>query len=89
MAEITFTKHLERFLSAPRQRAVGGSVRVVLRNVFEVNPELRGYVLDDQDRLRKHIIVFIDGRMIRDRKGLSDSVEECSQVYVMQALSGG
>ncbi len=89
MAEIIFTKHLERFLSVPRRSAAGGTVREVLRKVFEDNSELQGYVLDDQGRLRKHVTVFIDGRMIRDRSGLSDVVDETSQVYVMQALSGG
>ncbi len=89
MAEIIFTKHLERFLSAPPRSAAGGTVRAVLGSVFEDNPDLQGYVLDDQGRLRKHVTVFIDGRMIRDRNGLSDVVDETSQVYVMQALSGG
>ncbi len=89
MAEITFTKHLERFLSVPPRSAAGGTVRAVLGNVFEDHPDLQGYVLDDQGRLRKHVTVFIDGRMIRDRNGLSDIVNETSQVYVMQALSGG
>ena len=89
MAEVTFTKHLERFLSVPRRSAAGGTVGAVLRKVFEDNSELQGYVLDDQGRLRKHVTVFIDGRMICDRNGLSDRVEEGSQVYVMQALSGG
>ncbi len=89
MAEIIFTKHLERFLSAPPRSAAGGTVGAVLGSVFEDNPDLQGYVLDDQGRLRKHVTVFIDGRMIRDRNGLSDVVDETSQVYVMQALSGG
>ncbi len=89
MAEITFTKQLERFLAVPSRSAAGGTVRAVFRSVFEDNPDLQGYVLDDQGRLRKHVTVFIDGRMIRDRNGLSDIVNETSQVYVMQALSGG
>jgi hypothetical protein len=46
-------------------------------------------VLDDQSGLRKHVTVFVDGRMIRDRGRLSDPVAETSTVYVFQALSGG
>ena len=89
MAEITFTKHLERFLSVPPRSAAGDTVRAVLGNVFEDNPNLQGYVLDDRGRLRKHVTVFVDGQMIRDRDELSDIVGETSQIYVMQALSGG
>jgi hypothetical protein len=33
--------------------------------------------------------IFVDGRMIRDRAGLTDAVTETSTVYVFQALSGG
>ena len=31
-----------------------------LEQVFAENPLLRGYLLDDQSRLRKHVIVFVD-----------------------------
>ncbi len=89
MPQVKFTQHLERHLAAPPVDVPGGTVREVLDNVFGQNPQLRGYVLDDQGRLRKHVVVFLDGRQIADRSGLSDSVEPSSEVLVMQALSGG
>jgi hypothetical protein len=46
-------------------------------------------VLDDQAALRKHVAVFVDGAMIRDRTRLSDAVGAASTVHVFQALSGG
>jgi len=46
-------------------------------------------VLDDQAGLRKHMTIFVDGRMIHDRARLTDAVSESSTVYVFQALSGG
>lgn len=60
-----------------------------LQAVFVENPVLRGYVLDDQGRLRKHVAVFVDGVQISDRVHLSDPVREDSDIFVMQALSGG
>ena len=56
---------------------------------FRDNPRARGYVLDDQGALRKHMVVFIDGEMIRDRVCLTDAVGADSEIYIMQALSGG
>ena len=50
---------------------------------------LRGYVLDDQGHLRRHVQVFVDAAMVADRAGLSDPVGDASEVFVMQALSGG
>jgi hypothetical protein len=46
-------------------------------------------VLDDQGRLRQHVNIFIDGVMIKDRTSLSDPFRENSEIYIMQALSGG
>jgi sulfur-carrier protein len=61
----------------------------VLEAVFADNPQARGYVFDDQAALRKHMTVFVDGRSIRDRVHLSDTVTESSTIHVFQALSGG
>jgi molybdopterin synthase sulfur carrier subunit len=46
-------------------------------------------VLDDQAALRRHMTIFVDGRMIRDRTRLADAVTDTSTIYVFQALSGG
>jgi hypothetical protein len=46
-------------------------------------------VLDERGVLRKHMTIFVDGRQLADRDGLSDRVEPRSEIYVMQALSGG
>lgn len=89
MATIVFTRNLQRHVECPPSHAEGSTVRQVLEAVFAGNPRARGYILDDQGRLRKHVVVFIDGRMIADRTELSDPVQSSSEVYVMQALSGG
>jgi sulfur-carrier protein len=64
-------------------------VREVLEGVFADNPRLRGYIVDERGALRRHMIVFVDGRQISDRERLSDRVGPRSEIYVMQALSGG
>jgi sulfur-carrier protein len=89
VAEVTFTPNLARHVDSPRSEAPGATVREVLDRVFADHPRLRGYVVDEQGALRKHMIIFIDGRQIADRARLSDPVEPRSELYVMQALSGG
>ena len=89
MARIVFTANIQRHVACPEAEAAGRTVREVLENVFAENPQARGYVLDDQAALRKHVTVFVDGAMIRDRARLSDAVGATSTVYVFQALSGG
>ena len=89
MAEVKFTPNLERHLSGPPVEVEAETVAEALRRVFDCNPRLRGYVLDDQGRLRKQIVVFINCTLIEDRARLSDPIEPASELYVMQALSGG
>jgi hypothetical protein len=89
MAHVTFTANIQRHVACPPGEAAGGTVRAVLDAVFAGNPRARGYVLDDQGALRHHMLVFVDGGQLRDRVSLSDPVGPQSEVYVMQALSGG
>lgn len=89
MPSVHFTVNIQRHLSCPTTRVEGETVRQVLDAVFAENPRARGYVLDDQGALRKHMNVFVDGEQIHDPTHLSDAVSEDAEVYVMQALSGG
>jgi len=89
MARIVFTPNLQRHVECPPADAPGQTLRTVLDAVFAANPRARGYVLDEQGALRKHMIVFINCEQVRDRIDLSDPVPADGEVYVMQALSGG
>jgi molybdopterin converting factor small subunit len=89
MATVVFTPNIQRHVECPQAQAAGATVREVLERVFAENPQARRYVLDDQAALRRHMTIFVDGRMIRDRARLSDAVRADSTIYVFQALSGG
>ncbi len=89
MARVVFTKNLQRHVPCPPTEASGQSVREVLEQVFSDNSQLRLYIVDERGALRKHMTIFVDGDLITDRCNLSDAVGLDSEIYVMQALSGG
>jgi hypothetical protein len=89
MPTVTFASALQRHVACPPAEVSGATVREALDAAFQINARMRGYVLDDQSALRKHMTIFIDGRPISDRARQSDSVTDNSQIYVVQALSGG
>lgn len=89
MATVSFTDNLKRHVDCPPKDVRAAPVRDALRQVFDENPRLGSYILDDQDRLRRHVAIFVDGHLLRDRAGLSDPLLPESRVDVMQALSGG
>jgi hypothetical protein len=67
----------------------GTQLDQVLDQLFDQHPGLRGYVLDDQGHVRHHVAIFVDGQAIRDKSDLRLPLSQQSEVYVMQALSGG
>jgi sulfur-carrier protein len=89
MAVVHFTSHLQSFVNCEPVEVVGETVGDALSAALSGRDQLRTYVLDDQGRLRRHVMIFVDGQMVADRLGLSDPVKNDSEVYVMQALSGG
>ncbi len=89
MPVVHFTPNLRRHVASESASSSGETLAEVLDSVFSNNPKLRGYILDDQGAVRKHVTIFIDGQTIDDRERLSDSVSPNSEIYIMQALSGG
>ena len=89
MPTVSFTPALRRFLRAPESRVEAATVGEALAAVFASQPALRGYVLDDQGALRRHVNVYVGGEPVRDRVRLSDPVGPEAEIYVFQALTGG
>ena len=89
MAEIHFTAWLREVAPDGPFRADGATVGEALAALFAEKPQVRGYVLDDRGALRKHVCVFADGRRLPREQALSHPIRHDSELYVMQALSGG
>jgi molybdopterin synthase sulfur carrier subunit len=89
MPRINFTNNLQRHVQCAPAELPGATVHEVLEAFFRDNGMARGYVLDEQGALRKHMLIFINGQQIADRIHLSDPVPTGGEIYVMQALSGG
>jgi molybdopterin synthase sulfur carrier subunit len=72
-----------------QQKAVdvdGSTVADLLDALDARFPGIRFRVVDEQDRLRTHMRVFVDQESVDD---LSTPVEGAQEVTIMQALSGG
>ncbi len=89
MAKLIFTQQLCRFTEVPEVTTSATSLREALEAAFVLNPRLKDYVLDEQGHLRFHVVIFIDGNRVCDRVHLNDALQVDSNIYVLQALSGG
>jgi hypothetical protein len=89
MTKLSFTQQLRRFTETPEIDVDVPRLRDALEAAFQINPRLRGYIVDEQGHLRVNVVIFIDGKVVEDRVGLSDPVAGAAHIYVLQALSGG
>ena len=91
MPKISFTSALKRFFPELKEevRLPGSQVSEVLDNLEKKYPGITDYLVDEEGQLRKHINIFVDGQLIKDREELSDPLREDDEVLIFQALSGG
>jgi molybdopterin converting factor small subunit len=89
MASVVFGQALQRHIKCPPVEVAGRTVREALDAAFTIHPSARSYVLDDQAHVRKHVSIFCDGKMVRDRTMLSHGISDRSEILIVPALSGG
>ena len=66
--------------------ASGRDLRAVLGDLERKHPGLAFRIVDEQDRIRPHIKIYVAGRMARN---LTTKVPAGAEIHVLQALSGG
>ena len=90
MAQVKFTPNLQRFF--PDLCECNIEAATVADIVSAVDQRWRGlgdYIIDEQGALRKHVNIFIGDELLDDKQTLSDRVSTDTQIFIVQALSGG
>lgn len=89
MVTVEFAASLRRHVDCAPQQVPAGDLRGALDAALAAAPALAHYVFDDQHHVRKHVAVFINRQMLRQRTELSQSLQDGDRVLVIQALTGG
>jgi sulfur-carrier protein len=63
-----------------------GTVRDVIASLEQAHPGIRFRMIDEQDRIRQHIKIFVNTNQVKD---LSASVQSSDTLHIIAALSGG
>ena len=69
-----------------RVEASGATLDEVLRDLDRRYPGIRFRMVDEQDRIRRHIRIFVNGEQVRE---LAHPLRATDEVVIVQALSGG
>ena len=64
----------------------GATLGAVLSELERVYPGIRFRIIDEQDRIRRHIRIFVNGAQLRD---LAQPLDAGDELVIVQALSGG
>ena len=87
MIRVAIPSHLASYTGGDREvSASGDSLGAVLDDLESRHRGLRFRVVDEQDRIRRHIRFFIGSEMARS---LADPVDDGDLVTIVAALSGG
>lgn len=89
MPTVEFAPALTRHVTCPPRQVDAATLRSALDAAFATAPAMRGYVLDEQGAVRKHVAVFVNARMIPSRSELDLPLAPADKVMVIQALTGG
>ncbi len=77
---------LRSYTLASRVEAAGATLGGVLADLDRRFPGIRFRMVDEQDRLRPHLRVFVAGQAVHD---LQQPLQPGDDVAIVQALSGG
>ncbi len=69
--------------------APGTTLSEAFDAMFARYPTLRGYVFDERGGVRHHVAIFIDGTALADKAHPRAALSPSTEIYIMQALSGG
>ena len=66
--------------------ADGATVAGVLAALEDRYPGIRFRMIDEQDAIRRHIRIFVNGTQVAD---ITHSLDAADEIVIVQALSGG
>lgn len=77
---------LRSYTGAPQVEAAGDTVAAMLADLDRAYPGIRFRMIDEQDQVRPHMRVFVNGEQVYE---LATELRPDDEVQILQALSGG
>ena len=77
---------LHSYTGRPYVEANGTTLAALLADLDRRYPGIRFRMVDEQDRIRRHMRVFVNGDQVFD---LSRALDSADEVVIVQALTGG
>jgi molybdopterin converting factor small subunit len=86
LVKILIASPLRPYTGASEVEARGATLAELLADLDRRYPGIRFRMIDEQDNIRRHIRLFVNGEQVFD---LDRSVGSADEICIVQALSGG
>ena len=77
---------LRSYTESGEASAGGATLSAVLADLERQYPGIRFRIVDEQERIRRHIRIFVNGDQVHE---LTHALDAGDEVVIVQALSGG
>jgi sulfur-carrier protein len=77
---------LRSYTEKSEAEAEGDTLAALLADLDRRYTGIRFRMVDEQDRIRRHIRIFVNGAQVHD---LAHALRKSDEVVIVQALSGG
>lgn len=77
---------LRSYTESSSAQASGATLAELLMDLDRQYAGIRFRMIDEQERIRRHIRIFINGEQVMD---LAHALKSSDEVVIVQALSGG
>jgi molybdopterin synthase sulfur carrier subunit len=83
--------HLKNYIGEKKEVRVSGAgdiVQLVYR-LNEMFPGIRDRILDDQDKPREYVNIFVNGENVKDGAGEKTILNDGDKVHLLPSIAGG
>lgn len=84
--KVLIPSSLRSYTEKSEAEASGATLAAVLADLERQYAGIRFRMVDEQDRIRRHIRIFVNGDQVRD---LAQTLDASDEIVIAQALSGG
>ena len=84
--KVLIPSSLRSYTERGETEASGTTLAALLADLERQYPGIRFRMVDEQNRIRKHMKVFVNDESVRD---LDTAITDRDEITIMQALSGG
>lgn len=84
--KVLIASPLRPYTGADEVEATGATLGELLADLDTRYPGIRFRMIDEQDAIRRHIRIFVNGEQV---SGLQVPLTSADEVFIVQALSGG